>query len=88
MIFTVEPIVDNEDIEEFEIDEYLRLSNRYNVINDLNQLQNKLLIFLPNLYNLYERERLIITSFFIQRSIYFDFFGKEIDIAFENLNSL
>ncbi|EGY18599.1 uncharacterized protein VDAG_09125 [Verticillium dahliae VdLs.17] len=61
------------------------LPTRCGVLNDLDQRRDKSSMFLHKLHKPIALQGTSLTSFFIQRSIYFSFFGKTINIDISNL---
>ena len=82
---TAELIEEGESVEDPELDEHPRPPNRCGVVNDVDQPRDKSSMFLPNLHSPYERRGRDLTSFFVQRSIYFAFFGNQICIDVASL---
>lgn len=80
-----EPRPDGDQTEDSEVDEVVKSPSRSGTPHDADQRRDKSLLFLANLYQRVERHCRSLTSFFIQRSIFFEFFGKETGIAFEEL---
>ncbi|KAH9905235.1 hypothetical protein F4778DRAFT_802704 [Xylariomycetidae sp. FL2044] len=74
--------------EEYEIDQLTRPPNRCGLVNNLDQPRDKLSMFLAKLHRPIERQGRSLSSFFIQRSIYFAYFGKETSIPVDVLATL
>lgn len=54
------------------------------VPSDLDQTRDRCLMFLPKLNDASDESSMFLTSFFVQRSIFFSFFGKEPGLANED----
>jgi hypothetical protein len=63
-----------------------RAPSRCGLMNNLDQLRDKPLMFLPKLHS--PADNSSITSFFIQPSIYFAFFGQDMGISLRDLIDL
>jgi len=76
IISLAQPLLSEQESEGDEIDERPRPPKRCGIPNEIDQLRDKSCMFLPKLHAPVERTR-TIDSFFVQRSMYFAFFGKQ-----------
>jgi hypothetical protein len=60
-----------------------RAPNRCGIPNDTDQVQDKRMIFVPRLHHSMDTRQAELTSFFVQRSLYFFFFGKNAGVDFD-----
>jgi len=88
VIYSARPIEDDGDIDIWEVDERNRPPRRYGIPNKLDQLLDRPSMFLAKLHSPVESQGQNLTSFFIQRSTYFSFFGKELGVSLEGLSSI
>ena len=86
IIRTAQLVQSNEGTNGFRMEENTRPSNRSGMPAYWDQHQAKATMFLNKLHAPIERQGSSLSSFFILRSIYFSFFGKELSINLANLN--
>ncbi|CRK16006.1 hypothetical protein BN1708_011637, partial [Verticillium longisporum] len=85
VISKAEPLPQH-DIMELDVDNVaVALPTRCRVPNDLDQRRDKSSMFLHKLHKPITLQGTSLTSLFIQRSVYFSFFGKTINIDISNL---
>ncbi|GAB1319477.1 hypothetical protein MFIFM68171_09687 [Madurella fahalii] len=85
VIQEAEPVQDEDGTMDIDIDEHEKPPNRCGVPNDADQLRDRSSIFLDQLHRPLEQQGTSLSSFFIQRSIYFSFFGKELGVNLGDL---
>ncbi|KAH6883889.1 hypothetical protein B0T10DRAFT_410683, partial [Thelonectria olida] len=83
-----EPLRENDNGMNLEVDEDEKPPNRCGVPNDADQLRDKSSMFLNRLHGPIEGQDISVTSFFIQRSCYFYFFGKNLPVNLDDLEDL
>jgi len=86
LISSAQPLPSEQENEE-EIEERPRLPKRSGIPNKIDQLRDKSYMFLPRLHAPMERKR-TLDSFFIQRSMYFAFFGKQTAVNLQTSSDL
>ncbi|KFA65775.1 hypothetical protein S40285_10926, partial [Stachybotrys chlorohalonatus IBT 40285] len=60
-----------------------RAPNRCGILNDADQVRDRPLMYLPKLHHSTGARQAELTSFFVQKSLYLFFFGKDAGIDFE-----
>ena len=78
---SIDIVTDEDDVEA-----QLKSPARCGIPNILDQARDKPLMFLDKLHASVPRGRSDLTSFFIQRSIYFGFFGREVGFSTDDFN--
>ena len=85
ILLAARPIRGDEDREAFQVIQQKMQPNRSGIPHKEDQARDKVMLFLDKLHGRTQKKCPNLTSFFIQRSIYFTFFGKDISI---DINSL
>jgi len=86
-ISTAKLIEDDGELEDPNDAELPIAPKRCGLPNDVDQRRDKTLMFLDKLHSPFERQGSAVTSFFVQRSIYFAFFGKDVGTTLGELRN-
>lgn len=85
---TAQPVSCEEEADEWSMQDHIKPPNRCGIPAEGDHSRDRAMMFLGRHHAPIERQGSCLTSFFVQRSTYFSFFGKDIGIDLGNLSGL